>query len=491
MAWRETAQPARMRRVALVCGSGSLRDVLVRVADAGSVELAPLAAPDQQHRFAGEAAKRLPGLAESGTTAEPRLAVSPPDLDTLVAHRRTDLLLGEAELETYAAAAVVRGELAALAGWVPVARESDLAARLADVGAGVVPLEPPRGLDPPTLLHDGGGMRRSFSPLVQTYSTVPYADVDPTVAAGLAYMFMFGMMFGDAGHGALLVLAGLMLRSGRPAGLARWRGIWPFVLGSGAAAMVFGVLYGEFFGPTGIVPVLWLAPLEDPVTLLGVAIGVGAVLLAGSYVLGTTNRWREGGWPLALSAASGVAGAALFTGLGLVVLGVVSSLSWLLPVGSVVAAAGIGLAYVGFLAAAGGSMAGVAQATVELFDVVIRLGTNLVSFARLAAFGLTHAAIGLIVWDGTAALWGSGGLALLAAVVVFVVGNVVAFALEALVAGVQALRLEYYELFSRVFSGEGRPFRPWHLPVEHLPTPAGDDTASAERGTLTTPRRTS
>ncbi len=47
----------------------------------------------------------------------------------------------------------------------------------------------------------------------------------------------------------------------------------------------------------------------------------------------------------------------------------------------------------------------------------------------------------------------------------FVVGNALAFALEALVAGIQALRLEYYELFSRVFATEGRPFRPWQLPV--------------------------
>ena len=49
----------------------------------------------------------------------------------------------------------------------------------------------------------------------------------------------------------------------------------------------------------------------------------------------------------------------------------------------------------------------------------------------------------------------------------FVVGNVIAFALEALVAGVQALRLEFYELFSRVFIGEGSPFRPWRIPRGH------------------------
>ena len=49
---------------------------------------------------------------------------------------------------------------------------------------------------------------------------------------------------------------------------------------------------------------------------------------------------------------------------------------------------------------------------------------------------------------------------------VFVAGNALAFALEALVAAVQALRLEYYELFSRVFQDQGRPFRPWHVPID-------------------------
>jgi V/A-type H+-transporting ATPase subunit I len=49
--------------------------------------------------------------------------------------------------------------------------------------------------------------------------------------------------------------------------------------------------------------------------------------------------------------------------------------------------------------------------------------------------------------------------------VLFATGNAAAFALEALVAGVQALRLEYYELFSRIFAGEGRPFSPWSIPL--------------------------
>jgi V/A-type H+-transporting ATPase subunit I len=199
---------------------------------------------------------------------------------------------------------------------------------------------------------------------------------------------------------------------------------------------------------------------------MAVALGVGAVFLAGAQIVGTVNRWREGGWPLALSAPSGVAGGALLAGLGLIVLGANGRLGWLIVAGALVMAGGVALAYIGFLAAAGRGAAGVTQASVEVFDAVIRVGANLVSFTRLAAFGLTHAALGKIVWDGTAGLWRSGGVLMAAAVIVFVVGNVLAFALEALVAGVQALRLEYYELFSRIFAGQGRPFRPWHVPTE-------------------------
>jgi V/A-type H+-transporting ATPase subunit I len=64
----------------------------------------------------------------------------------------------------------------------------------------------------------------------------------------------------------------------------------------------------------------------------------------------------------------------------------------------------------------------------------------------------------------------------LAAILVFVLGNAVAFALEALVAAIQALRLEYYELFSRIFQSEGRPFRPWAPAL----TPVGPHEVSTE-----------
>jgi len=464
MPWREALVPVRMERVALVGRSAGLRDLLVRVAASGAVELDPVTAGDEAPP--GAAARRLQRLAAE--PEKPCLAQEAPDLELLEREGRTDLLAGEAQLERYLASAVHRGEVAALAGWTPGGSLPELDGELAPLGGAVVPLPRPAGVDPPTLLPHRAGVGPALSGLVRTYATVPYPDIDPTLLASLAYVLMFGMMFGDVGQGALLVLAALYLASPRSAHRPRLHAIraaWPFVLGGGLAAMFFGLLYGEFFGPTGVVPVLWLSPLDEPVQLLAAAVGVGAVLLAGAYVVGTVNRWREGGWPLALYAPTGVAGIALFLGLGAVALGVYGEADWLTAAGVTVWVVGLTLAFLGLWAGAGRGLAGAAQAVVEVFDAVIRVGANLVSFARLAAFGLTHAAIGAIVWDGTTALWSRGPAGAVAGVLLFVAGNAFAFTLEALVAAVQALRLEYYELFSRVFVTEGRPFRPWQLPV--------------------------
>ena len=396
------------------------------------------------------------------------LAIEQPELALLSHGRMRDFLVGEAQVEQRLAAAVRRGEVAALAGWCPAADVEPLARRLAPAGAAVVPLPVPRGQTPPTRLRGTGRVRRSLSPLVTTYGTVPYADLDPTSPAGVVYALMFGLMFGDAGHGALLILAALVLRSGRPRKLAKLRPLWPFVAGCGLAATLAGVAYGEFFGPTGVLPALWLDPLDSPARLVAAAVVLGSALIGVACVAGTVNRRREGGLTAALYSAQGGAGLALWAGLVVAAAGMYARAAAMTACGLFVAAAGLALLAVGSLAAGPGGAGGVAQTGVELLDATVRIAANTVSFARLAAFGLTHAAIGQVVWQGTSALADRGGLAVVGAALLFTTGNTLAFCLEALVAGVQALRLEYYELFSRVFAGLGRPFRPWAPPVRRL-----------------------
>ncbi|ADD43122.1 V-type ATPase 116kDa subunit family protein [Stackebrandtia nassauensis] len=456
----ETMRPVRMRRVAIVAGQADLRAALAAVADTGTVQLDSTSWAESSAGPAGRALR-----AAHATVDSPALSEWEPDLDELVRGGRLDLLAGEAQLETHAAQAVRRGEFAALTGWLAESALPDLTARLSRLGAAVVPLPSPPGVDPPTLLPEGGPWRGSFTELVTTYGTLPYRDVDPTLPAAAAYVFMFGMMFGDAGHGLLLLLVALWLRFRPPRRLLWAVRAWPFVLAAGFTSVGFGVLYGEFFGPTGVLPVLWVAPLEQPMTLLWASVAVGAVLLAAAYAAAVVNRWREGGPRLAVYASSGGAGLTVFVGLGALAAGLLLHGYVLIGVGVCVTAVGLALSGVGFYAASGGGAGGMAQAGVEVFDAILRLGSNLFSFARLAAFGLTHAALAGLVWHGTTGLADGGLPGTIAAVLVFVLGNAVAFALEALVAAIQALRLEFYELFSRMFTGFGEPFHPWRIPI--------------------------
>ena len=456
---REHVRRVRMQRIALVATPATLPAVLFEVAAGGTVDLDR--PPASAHETAGPATEALRARGGAPKDTVPVLPPDPADIAAIAESDDVALIAGAAELEGRAAAALEHGRVTALLGWAPAAALPDLRARIEPRGGAVVALPTPIGVDPPTFLAPRGPAAE-FSLLIDTYGTVPYADLDPTPFAAVAFALMFGMMFGDVGHGLVLIALGLLARTGRGI-LGRFRQGWALAVAAGAVAVGFGIAYGEVFGPTHLLPALWLVPLDDPVRLLVAGVLVGTVLLAGSQVIGSVNRWREGGPAGALYAPSGIAGLCAYIGLVVAALGVYEHIQVLTIGGAALVIAGAALTFAGGLVAAGGRT-GVAQATVESVDAVVRIGSNVVSFARLAAFGLAHAAISAVVWDGTTALW-HPNIGAVAAVALFVIGNLAAFALEALVVGVQALRLEYYELFSHMFVNEGRPFDPWHIVV--------------------------
>ena len=423
MSWREQMVMAPMRRAAIVAPEHRLGAVLLEVADVGVFEPDPLA----------DGAELLPG---------------------------------EEALQQQSTNALRTDDCAVLPGWVPQGDVNMLRRRIEPLGGAVAELPVPRGVTPPSV-HAEASKGESLRPLVTTYATVPYRDLDPTLFAAVAYMVMFGMMFGDVGHGLFVVLAGLTIRRSGSDRIAKMRPAAPFLIGAGIAAMGFGLLYGEAFGPTGLVPTLWFRPLDEPEKLLVAGLVLGSILLAITFVLATVNRWRESGLSGALYDASGFGGALLFAGAAAGLGAIAGSTSWLGVLAVSLLSIGGIVTFIGLLVAAGPGASGVMQAVVEMFDTVLRLGSNVVSFTRLAAFGLTHAVITTVVWDGTVALWDRSGIVMIcAAILLFVVGNIAAMALSGLVGAIQALRLEYYELFSRLFTTMGRPFSPWHISTQ-------------------------
>ena len=461
MPWRDDLLPERMARVAIVAPETRLRRVLVEVAAAGVFE------PDQPDTTSEGQFTSLANQ-HTGSLANPELSVDPVPADQLSQPDSLPLLLGEASLEQRQATARPMHRCSVLPGWIPGPEVDSLRNRIAPFGGALAEIPVRRGVVAPTA-HIETSIGGAFRPLVTTYATVPYRDIDPTLFAAASYMLMFGMMFGDVAHGLAIVLLGFLAkRFGSERAPAAFR-MAPFLIGAGVAATGFGLLYGEAFGPTGLVPTLWIRPLDEPGTLLAAGLVVGACLLAVTFILGTVNRWREAGPAVALYDASGIGGSLLFIGVVAFAVGTVGSIASLNQAGIVAGAVGAGLTFIGLFVKAGPGPAGFAQAIVEMFDTVLRLGSNIVSFTRLAAFGLTHAVLTEVTWDGTVSLWNrSGILAAVAAIALFILGNLAAFTLGALVGAIQALRLEYYEMFSHLFSTQGRPFEPWHIPTKTL-----------------------
>jgi len=462
MPWREQLLPEQMLRAAIVAPETRVRRVLVEVADVGVFEPDPSDTP---------CSGPFTTLADRHTeTTVPELSIDPVEPDNLSQPDQLPLLIGEASLEQHLLTTRTLEHCLLLPGWIPNSEIDAVRRRIAPFGGAIAEIPVRKGVSAPTS-HAVNPVSGAFRPLVTTYATVPYRDVDPTLFAVAAYMVMFGMMFGDVAHGLALVILGLWANYFGSRRMPSARRAAPFLIGAGTAATAFGFLYGEAFGPTGLVPTLWLRPLDEPEKLLVAGLVLGACLLALTFILATINRWREAGPTVALYDASGIGGSLLFVGVAAFVGGTVGSLTWLSQAGIAAGVVGIALTFTGLFFDAGLSPAGFAQAMVEMFDTVLRLGSNIVSFTRLAAFGLTHAVLTEVTWDGTVSLWERSSLfGYIGAVALFVVGNVAAFTLGALVGGIQALRLEYYEMFSRLFAVQGRPFEPWHIPTRKLET---------------------
>jgi V/A-type H+-transporting ATPase subunit I len=327
---------------------------------------------------------------------------------------------------------------------------------------------------------------RPFELLVTAYGLPKYLELEPTFFVAISYLLMFGMMFGDVGHGAVLALGGLAaLLAGRK---AQTRDVGLLLLLGGCSSMIFGALYGSCFGlPQFKKYALWHDPLEgNPMSLMSGAVEIGIVMISLGLVLNVLNHFRRGDFIGGLLDKFGLAGVVFYWGalalfvkspafasrglthLAVILFLVLPVIGWMLkePINK----------FLGHHAghpgeAGGGIFTAIMESVVEVFEAVLSYFANTVSFVRLAAYAMSHAALLVAAFMIAADVkhFSHGGNLL--SVLVIILGNLVALVLEGIVASVQALRLEYYEFFGKFFSGSGQPFKPFRLfPEEKVST---------------------
>lgn len=372
-----------------------------------------------------------------------------------------------------------------LSGWVPADRVATCEQRVRQVTGDRCMIEttlPGNTVaeTTPTLLRNCR-LLRPFAMLVSAYGLPRYDELEPTLFVAISYVLMFGFMFGDVGHGIVLGVCGLLaLLIGRS---EKVRDMGVLILTTSASSILFGGVYGSCFGLEFFKRhALWRDPLTgDPASFLFVSVGIGIVLVSLGLVLNICNRFRNGDVLGGLLGRFGALGLVFYWG-GIVLVaeyGVIASrnlVGWFVALFVVLPLVGWTLkAPVEHWMRHGsacskeprvGLPAMLAESIVGAFEAVLSYLANTISFVRLAAYAMSHAALLVAAFMVAEVLrhvsFGGEVFSLL----VIVLGNVVAIVLEGIIASVQALRLEYYEFFSKFFSGSGQPFQPFQLAVE-------------------------
>jgi len=352
-----------------------------------------------------------------------------------------------------------------LLGWVPEPDFIDFKDQLGrrpNLSVVVVSDDPENVSDftPPTRLKNPR-IFRPFEPFLAMYGLPAYHELDPTPLMAITYSLLFGLMFGDAGQGAVLMLAGLLMW--------KLKGMWLgcAVCYMGASSMIFGLfVYGSVFGFEDWLPGFKILESSSNTTLgLRLAVYMGIGLLTVSMFANLINGVRQRNFGKLLFGPNGLAGLILYLAVIAAVLPILGFADTILPFGAVVGLAALPLLLI-FLREPLAHLLTYRSAwkapsasdfflenLFELIEILLSYITNTISFLRVGAYAVSHASMMSVVFM----LAGGHDHPNLAVVII---GNLIVMSIEGLLVGIQVLRLEFYELFSRFYAGEGKPYSP-------------------------------
>lgn len=323
--------------------------------------------------------------------------------------------------------------------------------------------------EPPTELKNPKFFK-PFEMFTRMYGLPAADEMDPTMFVAVTYTLIFGAMFGDLGQGAVLLIGGGLLYKIKKMNLA---GI---ISMAGAFSMFFGLMYGSVFGFEDVIPALWLKPVDamtnlpfigqlNTVFIVAVAFGMALNLLV--MVFQIINAARAHDLENMLFSHNGIAGLVFYA---FIVITVVLYMTGHKIPGNALMVLFLGVPILLFLfkeplgnlvehnhkkMEVGKGMF-LVQGFFELFETMLSYFSNTLSYVRIGAFAVSHAAIMEVVLMLSGAEGGSPNW------IGVIFGNLFVMLLEGLVVGIQVLRLEYYEMFSRFYKGSGREFKPFN-----------------------------
>lgn len=364
-----------------------------------------------------------------------------------------------------------------IVGWVPTEFAKQLKKRLCKHRSVTVEFSDAKNeikKSPPVKLKNCF-LARPFEFYTSMYGVPKYNEIDPSLFVAITYIIIFGIMFADVGQGICLTVVGILMYKIKKMAIGK------ILAPCGISSAFFGLVFGSVFGFEHLLDPMYKALFgleEKPIEVMSsematkiilVAIGIGVFLLITAMVLNVYTSIRQKDYGRALFSTSGVAGIIFYSA---IVFGIAGQLLFGLSVFNapyIIFLIVIPFILIFFAEPLGGLVNKepdwkpeswkdyIVENIFESIEVLLSYVTNTMSFLRVGAFVLVHAGMMMVVFvlaetAGPIAYWP-----------IVVVGNVIVMVLEALLVAIQVLRLEYYELFSRFYSGEGRPYEPVKL----------------------------
>lgn len=341
--------------------------------------------------------------------------------------------------------------------------------KLDEVSVVIQPPDTDERLNIPVKLRNNK-FTQPFSMFVEMYGLPSYNGINPTAFVAVTYTLLFGIMFGDLGQGIVLSLVGLIIakKTGNMLGKIMER--------IGISSAFFGLIFGSCFGYEHALDPLYHAiglkekpfeVMDNTMTVLIGAICIGIVLILISIGLNIGVSFKKKNYAEAIFGNNGIAGIIFFVSLlgglvstllgganllgnplyiiGLIVLPLI--LMFLRePLGCLVAGKKFEME--------GGVGDFIASNFFEVFEFLLGYATNTLSFVRIGGFVFSHAGMMSVVMLLAETV--SAG----ASPIVVIIGNIFVMCMEGMIVGIQVLRLEFYEIFSRFYDGDGEAFEP-------------------------------
>ncbi|MCT4542394.1 MAG: V-type ATP synthase subunit I [Vallitalea sp.] len=356
-----------------------------------------------------------------------------------------------------------------LTGWVPKSQLEDFVNRVKkdeNITCIVEEDEAIKKVKPPTKLKNNKFFK-PFESLVEMYGVPSYNELDPTPFVAITYLLMFGMMFGDVGQGLVIGLLGYLIRN-------KNKSFGKILMFVGAFSSIFGLFYGSVFGNEEILRkylsfIPMINPMENKQLILGIAVSFGVIIIILAMLLNIWNSLIKKNIGTLLFDRNGIAGLVFYLSLIYLTITKVINSNVKIAAWQIILLIILPLILI-FLSHPLGNLLQkkkqilpkdkggyFIEAIFELIETLLAILSNTISFIRVGAFALNHVGFFLAFHMIADMVGGTGSI------LVMIFGNILIICLEGLIVGIQGLRLEYYELFSRFFSGEGIGFKPFKI----------------------------